>query len=161
MSKWKWGSQRCWLLEGFVHSHTCRLSNWSFSKGLQSGPLKIHCRIILVIKFQTIPSIPFWKLRWYLPALHVSVKIFGLSVVFSCNLLGLKTWIQGRVTFLKCAFLKLLCRSLDLVIPVHFFHTFSVWMPFTFTKKTEIKETKIFFFGIHKLLFVPVYPDQI
>lgn len=145
MSTWNEVVRDAWLLEGLVHSHTCRLSNWSFPKCLQSCPLKIHCRIILVIKFQTIPSIPFWKLRWYLPVLHVSVKISGLSAVFSCNLLGLKTWTQGKETFLKHAFLKLLCRSLDLVIPVHFSHTFSVWIPFTFTEKTEIKEAKIFF----------------
>lgn len=107
-----------WLLENLVHADTCSMSGWSFSKCLQSGPLKIHWRLILRITFETTPSIQFWKLKGYLFVFCVSSKVSGLWVVFSVIYWAWKTWSHCREL---CALSKLLCRGLSLDLPDHFF----------------------------------------
>lgn len=82
-----------WLFENLVHADTCRLSSWSFSKGLQSGLLKIHWKITLGITLGNRSSIWFWKLKWYLSVFHVFSKISALSVVFT-----VKDWPGNKLT---------------------------------------------------------------
>lgn len=128
-----------WLIEILVHTDTCRLPSFSFYKCLQSGPLKIHWRLMWGIIFETTSFTQFWELKWYFSDFHVSLKISGLSIILTVID---QAW-RHELIVSNCIVLKIVLKWSWFSCLWPFFSTFLVWILFIFTEKTTISSNLI------------------